>query len=218
MSKRIFIKIKRGILSPKHYNAIGPALWLFLYIIDRTDWNDGLFKGYTDAEAAEVLEVPKRTIRSWRIRLEDGEYIACRQSLHSQTIYVNNWSNPKEKWIEEIDKIIEQKELPFESWSGPMIQALVTDISGIFINIDINRLGNIKKALVKFGKDEVKNALSLSLDGWKNQKRKDNGQTYSIYNQGWIDWAIEFLITGSKKWEAAEHKTTLEMLAEGGYK
>lgn len=212
MAKKIFLKLKRGVLDSKHYYAMGTALWLFIYILDKTDWEDGTFKGYCDADAAETIGAPKRTIRSWRDKLGDGGYIAWRKHQYDLTIYVNNWSNPKENWVEDTTEEIEYKELPLENWSGPMVQNLVTDISGIFITIDVNRLGNIKNTLVKFGKDEVKNALTLALDGWKNQKRKDNGQNYSIYNQGWIDWAVEYLVTGSKKWEEGKKMSTRDKL------
>ena len=72
---RTFIKLKGGLISPKHYEAIGPAIWLFIYIIDHTNWETGVMHGYTDDEAAEEIGSKKRTVRSWRIKLQDGGYI-----------------------------------------------------------------------------------------------------------------------------------------------
>ena len=54
-SMKTYIKIKRGLLSSAHCDAIGPAVWLFMYIIDHADWNTGVMGGYTDQEAAEEL-------------------------------------------------------------------------------------------------------------------------------------------------------------------
>ena len=98
MAKKSFIKLKRGILSGRHFEQMGITVWLYLYILDHTDWEEGVYRGYADRDAAEALGMSARTARRWRVKLEEGAYIVCRQSRHSQTIYVHNWSNPKENW------------------------------------------------------------------------------------------------------------------------
>ena len=98
MATKSFINRKRGILAASHYAQMGITVWLYLFILDHTDWEEGVYRGYADRDAAEALAMSARTARSWRVKLEEGAYIVCRQSRHSQTIYVHNWSNPKENW------------------------------------------------------------------------------------------------------------------------
>jgi len=77
---------------------MGTAVWLYLYILDRTNWEEGVLFEYRDQDVADMLEIPKRTIRSWRQKLETYGYIACSQSLHSLKVFVHKWSDPREKW------------------------------------------------------------------------------------------------------------------------
>ena len=98
MAAKTFIKIKRGLLSPEHYRNMGTAVWLYLHILDRTNWEEGVLFEYRDQDVADMLEIPKRTIRSWRQKLETHGYIACSQSLHSLKVFVHKWSDPREKW------------------------------------------------------------------------------------------------------------------------
>jgi len=90
-----FVKLRSGIVTPKHVEAIGLALWLFVYILDNCDWEDGVMRGYTDKEAARSLGMPLRTIRSHRRRLEDAEYIAAERGFQCQNITVSNWTDPR---------------------------------------------------------------------------------------------------------------------------
>ena len=101
MNKKTHIKVKRGLVSKEHYLSMGNRIWLFLYILDNTDWKTGTVENYTDQEAADQLGAKIRTVRDWRQGLESDGYIACKQGLHCQKIYVNNWSNPRDKWDEE---------------------------------------------------------------------------------------------------------------------
>jgi len=121
---------------------------------------------------------------------------------------------------EDKDKEEDEKNLPPtppESLSGPQIQAVIIDVSGVYMDININRLGNVKKLLIDYGEDKTKSGLALALNGWKSQTRKDNQQPYTVYNQGWIDWGYEYLTDGIKRWENGDGMSTLEMLKEAGY-
>lgn len=94
--KKTWIKVKRGLLQPKHVQAIGPALWLFEVMIDTADWESGKVFGWTDAVAARELGIKPNTARDWRQRLERYGYISCRQMGQSLEIQVHNWTNPRE--------------------------------------------------------------------------------------------------------------------------
>lgn len=94
--KKTWIKIKRGILEPKHRSMLGSAWFLYFYMLDKTNWDDGIIREWTDASAAEELEMPIRTLRDQRISLQDNGYISCLQKRRYQEIAIHNWTNPRE--------------------------------------------------------------------------------------------------------------------------
>lgn len=95
MAKKTWIKIKRGLLEPKHRDALGIRIWLYLYILDNADWTTGKVTEWRDADAADDLQIPQRTIRDQRVKLENDGYIRCDQGLHKQIITVMNWTDPR---------------------------------------------------------------------------------------------------------------------------
>jgi hypothetical protein len=95
MAKKTWISVKRRILDPKHQKAIGSAIWLFLYMLDGTDWKTGKVAGYTDKQASEELGIPKDTIIKHRRKLQAARYITCKKNDYDQTITIHKWSNPR---------------------------------------------------------------------------------------------------------------------------
>jgi hypothetical protein len=89
-----FVKLRSGLFTPKHVNAIGGAIWLFGYLLDHTDWNTGTMYGYTDADASAALGLSINTIRKYRRILEPG-YISVQKRQHSQDVTIVKWENPK---------------------------------------------------------------------------------------------------------------------------
>ena len=118
MPKKNHIKVKRGLLEPKHRLQMGNSVWLYLYILDKTNWDSGTIDEWRDADVAEDMERSARTIRQHRQTLENAGYIACRVSQHKQIIYVHNWSNPREKWNAKTAPKDEPTEdyNPFKKW------------------------------------------------------------------------------------------------------
>lgn len=94
--KKTWIKIKRGLLEPKHRDALGIRIWLYLYMLDNVDWETGTIPNWTDKAAAKELQMSIRTLTTQRQELEDAGYISCIQKVRSQTITINNWTNPRE--------------------------------------------------------------------------------------------------------------------------
>jgi hypothetical protein len=39
--RKTWIKVKRGILEPKHIEKLGVAWYLYFYILDNADWDTG---------------------------------------------------------------------------------------------------------------------------------------------------------------------------------
>ena len=94
--KRTWITVKRGILEPKHRAALGELIWLFIYILDLTNWEEGIIYDWLDKSAAEEMEMSLATLRDQRRKLEIKGYITCEQKQHGIRIIVHNWTNPKE--------------------------------------------------------------------------------------------------------------------------
>lgn len=93
--KRTWIKIKRGILEPKHIQKLGGAWYLYFYILDQTEWESGTLRGWKDKYAAADFGLTVLQIRDHRQRLVREGYIACEQEQHSLKIIVSNWTDPR---------------------------------------------------------------------------------------------------------------------------
>src|SRR3990172_2133847 len=96
LARKTWIKLKRGILEAKHRERIGPAVWLYIYILDRADWEQGAVLDWTDAGAAEELGMDINTLRNHRRKLEDERYISTQKKQYKQILYIHNWTNPRE--------------------------------------------------------------------------------------------------------------------------
>jgi len=96
-NKKHWIMVKRGLSAdPKHREAMGQAVWCFLHILDRTDFETGKVYDWRDADEAADMGVNERTLRSWRQALEKAGYIKCQQKQRGLEITVYNWINPRE--------------------------------------------------------------------------------------------------------------------------
>ena len=92
---KTWIKIKRGLLEPKHRDCLGIRIWLYFYILDQTDWDTGKVLEWRDGDAADDLQMPKRTIRQQRQQLETDGYITCALAGNKQVITIHNYTNPR---------------------------------------------------------------------------------------------------------------------------
>lgn len=94
--KRTYLKIKSGLfLDPTHREKMGPRVWLFMYILDQANWQTGTVDFWTDGDAAEKLQLPKRTVKDQRQGLENAGYISCLVKGHGQAITIFNYLNPR---------------------------------------------------------------------------------------------------------------------------
>src|SRR5688500_10542171 len=95
--KKTYISVKCGLSrDPKHRQAMGECVWLFLHMLDITDWDTGIVKEWKDEAAAEEMAMPVRTLREQRRKLAELGYITCNQKQYTQDIVIHNWSNPRE--------------------------------------------------------------------------------------------------------------------------
>lgn len=93
--RKTWIKVKRGILQPKHRIQLGVRIWLYLHILDRADWETGKVLEWVDENEAEVLEMPVKTLRHQRRQLEEDGYITAKKGQYSQEIIIHKWSDPR---------------------------------------------------------------------------------------------------------------------------
>jgi len=93
--KRTWIKVKCGILEPKHRRNMGMAISLYMYMLDHANWEDGIVYEWVDSSVAHELEMPLDTVRDYRRQLENLGYIKSKQRQHSQDIIIHNWTNPR---------------------------------------------------------------------------------------------------------------------------
>jgi hypothetical protein len=93
--KRNWIKVRNGLLDPKHIKALGfcPVI-LYLYMLDGADWDTGMIIGWVDGDAAEVLGVETWQVKKFRNRLKREKYIQCKRAYHGQNITINKWDSP----------------------------------------------------------------------------------------------------------------------------
>ena len=92
--KRTFIRVKRGILEPKHRHNLGVAVFLYLYMLDKVTWEDGIIHEWIDQAAADELEMPLTTVRKQRRLLEDKLYICTTQHKRYLEIEIIKWESP----------------------------------------------------------------------------------------------------------------------------
>lgn len=102
------IYVWNGILEPKHRERIGPAIWLFLYFIDRTTkerpnkHNPDEIQGWVYGKMPLTLKrmssetgLPERTISAHLLRLECHDYIRTVRAPHGLIILVQKSG----KWL-----------------------------------------------------------------------------------------------------------------------
>jgi hypothetical protein len=97
MAKKNWIFIKRGLSEdPKHRQAMGDAIWLFMHICDAADWEKGIVYDWRDKEIAVDMSLSTATVRAWRDRLCKAGYITCPQHQHNLEIIIHNWTSPRD--------------------------------------------------------------------------------------------------------------------------
>lgn len=94
--KKTWIKVKRGLLTPRHREALGIRVWLYMYMIDQADWETGKIFGWRDKEEAENMGMPWKTLQKQRQKLDRDNYISCKLVGDKQEITIHNWTNPRE--------------------------------------------------------------------------------------------------------------------------
>ena len=85
---------------------MGPAVWMYLYILDEVTWEDGTIHEWVDESIAYKLEIPLTTVRKQRRKLEDEGYIQTTQKQHCLSVSVVNWHHPADEGDHQGDQIV----------------------------------------------------------------------------------------------------------------
>ena len=94
--KKTWIKIKCGLLEPKHRERMCTAIWLYLYILDMCECVTGSIHNWKDEYIAEDLDMNMTVLRRNRRKLEGLCYITCELKRTCQVVTITNWTNPRE--------------------------------------------------------------------------------------------------------------------------
>ncbi len=98
---RWYFPTYEGLYDAKHVEQMGPAIWLYGWILARTyaAQRDGVM-AYSHREAADALGVTYRTIQLWFERLQEYGYLTTRaRHPHHLDVAVTNWRSVEE-WHE----------------------------------------------------------------------------------------------------------------------
>ena len=103
-AKTFNVPVSNGLLEPKHYRAMGDAIWLYLHLLDKQtrgvdkDGNGKVSGGMPirDSVIAGALGSSRRTVIRWRGVLKRGDYITA---LRTPFGHVYAITKPK-KWKE----------------------------------------------------------------------------------------------------------------------
>lgn len=90
-----------GLYSAKHVEQMGPAIWLYGWVLARAyaAQRDGVM-AYSHREAADALGVTYRTVQLWFDRLQEHGYLTTRaRHPHHLDVAVANWRSVAE-WHE----------------------------------------------------------------------------------------------------------------------
>lgn len=80
---KYYAKVYEGLIDPKHYQQMGPAIWLYMYLLVKETYGPVERRPVvSDADLARAIGCGKRVIRDWRERLLANGYIEV--TLHSR--------------------------------------------------------------------------------------------------------------------------------------
>lgn len=213
MPAKTHIKLKRGLVTQKHRHKMNACIWLFLYILDRTDWNSATVTGWKDREAAAWFGVSLPTVRGWRRSLEEEGYIAYRKSVHDGVIHVHNWLDPRQRWggaVEQRPAQGEDQRIPQnakEAYQHPDL-ALFREITGVMPGERDYEAAILALRMLRAQHGgAVKAYLTRFWAAWTGRKRQSDGQPYSRTNVKWLtEWALNDYIPPEKVRRGGERR------------
>lgn len=213
MAKKNWIYIKRGLSEDaKHRAAMGECIWLFLHIIDRADWEMGIAYDWKDEQEAADMGMPVRTLREQRRKLDELNYISCKQRQYGQDIIIKNWTNPRDY----SGKVLNQggSETEPEGYTQGYTQGSSQDVTPTSDSLSKSLTDSTKNTAYRRGEQEAPDKIGILLDMEKNSIGAQR-----LYKADALlsRWSVAFLVkTTSKDWRKfAEY--AVEMQTKNGW-
>ena len=193
--KKTWIKLKRGLLEPKHRIKMGECIWLYLHIIDRAHWGKGAVLEWKDAAEAELLNMPVRTLRHQRKKLEDEKYIIAEKSQRHQKIIIVNWTNPR-RYDGEVQNVVPEGDNPLPPTDDDEIQSPNQSDNQSSSPV---ATPSIKDSQNHISQDENIPSLSYDQLPWKEVLSTIRGDHYQGNKSGWENspWVQTWVVAGS---------------------
>jgi len=194
MAKKTWIKVKRGILEPKHRRKLGQAWYLYLYMLDLTNWEDGIIYDWKDKDVAADMEIPINTLRDHRRKLEDELYIKTKIKKYGLEITINNWTNPRE-YSGEVYNQIEGNEItePCES-EGYTESDTESDTESTEKLTPLHLIHSITESHNHIPQDVAKKIEKhREIDDYLISELKFKKPNKTFYNRDWVDPIAEIL-------------------------
>lgn len=95
-----FVRIRAGLLDPKHVAAMENAVWLYLWLHGRVQFRGQeagctpTNKPYKHAEAAAALGVSRRQAQRWFETLEAGGYVTAKRVRYGLEVAITKYDCP----------------------------------------------------------------------------------------------------------------------------
>ena len=134
MPEKTWIKVKRGLLEPKHRDKMGVRVWLYMYMLDVADWETGTINNWKDKEHAKELDMELRTFREWRRQLAEDGYITCVPERTGQKIIIHNYTNPR-KYSNEVENPYGEP----PGWKKDVTQGVSKDVTPTYKSHNNNK-------------------------------------------------------------------------------
>lgn len=199
MSKRkTWIKVKRGLLQPKHRVVLGECIWLYFHILDRANWETGVVEEWKDEAEADTLEMSIRTLRHQRKKLEKAGYITAEKKQRHQRIIIHRWVDPRKYDGKIINVGVGLEDTPpvgvLEDTQSDNELVLSEDLGVESPNQSPNQSSNQVSTLPLISQNHIshKKEDSLSQDNWVQALiaiKLDyyRGQQVTFFEQNWGD-------------------------------
>lgn len=118
------IGAKNGLLEQKHLDILGPAIWLYLWFIDKQPKDSDKVLGgkpITYEQFAESYpKVPRRTYFAWLERIRAGGYVELTRTPRGSVIIINK---PKKWHKSDVQKMAHQTKSDVQNFA-PVVQKM----------------------------------------------------------------------------------------------
>lgn len=167
------IYVKNDLLEPKHYQHMGEAIWLYLWLLDKlTSVNEsgtGKVLGgrpITTEDIQVELGLPVRTYRRYTARLKKHGYISTNRTPHGLIITISKASKPFKRSAKSgtthVPKVAQQTKSDVPNMSSDVPNSVVRSAN----------VAHVNKEITKTIQDNTNNSTNVLVDRSTNDPSK----------------------------------------------